>query len=137
MSIESNKALYRRFIQEIFNEGCLDRVSEFTAPDYVVREAPPGSPPGADAVKQIVTMFRTGFPDLNIVIEDLIGEGDWVASRATTHGTHLGMIFGMAPTGKKIAVTGLTMVKIEGGKLRESWVKNDVGVLMAQLGASH
>ncbi|MCD6074705.1 MAG: hypothetical protein K0Q70_1588 [Rhodospirillales bacterium] len=134
MPVDTNKALYRRFIQEIFNEGRLERLGAFTAPDYSVREAPPGTPPGADAVKQIVTLFRTAFPDLNIVIEELIGEGDWVAARATTHGTHQGTIFGVAPTGRKIAVTGLTMVRIVDGKLTESWVKNDIPALMAQLG---
>jgi predicted ester cyclase len=113
----------------------LDRLGDFTAPGYQVREVPPGTPPGADAVKQIVTMFRTGFPDLKIVIEELIGEGDWIAARATTHGTHQGTIFGIAPTGKTIAVSGLTMVKIVDGKLTESWVKNDIASLMAQLGA--
>ena len=136
MSIEANKALYRRFIQEIFNEGRLERLGDFTAPDYEVREAPPGSAARAEAVKQIVTQFRTGFPDLNIVIEELIGEGDWIAARATTRGTHHGTIFGVAPTGRKIAVTGLTMVRLADGKLTESWVKNDMASLMAQLGAT-
>jgi steroid delta-isomerase-like uncharacterized protein len=136
MSVDANKALYRRFIQEIFNEGRLDRLADFTAQDYEVREAPPGSGSGAEAVKQIVTQFRTGFPDLKIVIEKLIGEGDWIAACATTHGTHHGTIFGVAPTGRKIAVSGLTMVRIADGKLTESWVKNDMASLMAQLGAT-
>lgn len=135
MTAEQNKQHYRRFIQEIFNDGHLDRLSEFAAPDYVVREAPPSTPAGPEGIAQIVTMFRTGFPDLNIVIEELIGEGDWIAARATTHGTHKGMIFGIAPTGRKIAVSGLTMVRIVDGKLKESWVKNDVPSLMNQLGA--
>jgi predicted ester cyclase len=135
MSIATNKDIYRRFIQEVFNEGRLEHIADFTTSDYQVREAPPGSAPGAEAVKQIVTMFRSGFPDLKIVIEELIGEGDWLAARATTHGTHQGTIFGVAPTGRKIAVTGLTMVRLKDGKLAESWVKNDVPALMAQLGA--
>jgi predicted ester cyclase len=136
MSVADNKALYRRFIQTIFSEGQVERVGEFAAPNYRVREAPPGTPAGPDGIVQIVKMFRAGFSDLNLVIEELIGEGDWIAARATTHGTHSGTIFGIAPTGRKIAVTGLTMVKIVDGKLVESWVKNDVGALMAQLGAA-
>lgn len=133
--IEQNKALYRRFIQEIFNEGRLERVGEFTAPNYRVRDLPPGTPDGVETLKQIVSLFRAGFPDLSVTLDEVIGEGDTVAARATTRGTHKGKIFNVEPSGNKIAVSGLTMVKIENGKLVESCVKNDMQALMAQLNA--
>ena len=134
--IEKNKVIYRRFIQEIFNEGRLDKLTELVSPDYVLRAAPPGTPSGQEAIKQIVTMFRTAFPDLKITIEHLIGEGDTLAARSVTEGTHQGTIFGIHATGKAIKMPGLTMVRIANGKLQESWVRNDVLGLMNQLDPS-
>lgn len=136
MSLEQNKALYRRFIQEAFNEGRLDRLGEFLAPSYVFRDAPPGMAPGPDAIRETVTLFRAGFPDLDITLEELVAEGDKVCARSMMRGTHRGTIFGLAPTGRKVAVAGMTMVRLVEGRLVESWVKNDVTGLMAQLGAA-
>jgi steroid delta-isomerase-like uncharacterized protein len=133
--VQQNKAIYRRFIQKVFNEGQLNNLDEFLSQAYVVHDAPPGTPPrGTDAIKHIVTMFRTAFPDLDITIDELVAEGDKVCARATTRGTHQGPIFGIPPTGKTVEMTGLTMVTISDGRLVESWVKNDVMGLMKQLG---
>ncbi|HEY7355897.1 MAG TPA: ester cyclase [Ktedonobacterales bacterium] len=135
MDTEQNKAIYRRFIQEVFNEGRLDRMDELLSPSYVYRDAPPGTPPGAEAIRQVVTMFRGAFPDLTVTIEDQVAEGDEVCSRTTTRGTHRGTIFGFPATGKVITMPGLTMARIVDGRVAESWVKNDVMSLMNQLGA--
>jgi predicted ester cyclase len=130
---EENKAVYRRFIETLFNEGRLERLGELVDPDYVFHDAPPGTPQGPDAIREVVTMFRAAFPDLKITIEDQVAEGDKVCSRATTRGTHRGPIFGIAPTGRAIAMSGLTLVRIAGGRVAESWVKNDVAGLLTQL----
>ena len=134
MTTEQNKAVYRRFIQEVFNEGRLDALDTLLSPSYVLRDAPPGTPPGPQAVADVVRMFRAAFPDLAITIDELVAEGDTVCARATTRGTHRGTIFGLAPTGRPLAMTGLTMVRIQDGRLVESWVRNDVAGLMRQLG---
>ncbi len=128
-----NKNIYRRFIQEIFNNGRLDQLSEFVSESYILHDAPPGMPSGPEAIKQIVSMFRTGFPDLTIMIDHLIGEGDMLAAKSATQGTHLGNIFGVPATGKLIKISGLTMVCIKNGKLTASWVRNDMVGLMEQL----
>ena len=135
MTTEENKAVYQRFIGEVFNKGNFDVLDEVLAPSYMIQDAPLGSPAGAEAVKQVVTMFRTGFPDLEIKIEDLIAEDDKVAARSTLTGTHRGAIFGIAPTGKSISMPSLTMVRIVDGRLVWSSVKNDTATLMRQLGA--
>jgi len=132
--MESNKTLYRDFIQQVFNEGRLDSLDRFLAPDYVIRDAPSGTPTGADGVRQIVTMFRDAFPDLEITLDDVIAEGDLVASSSILRGTHKGAIFGIPPTGKSVSAPGLTMVRIIDGRLVESRVKNDTTALMIQLG---
>lgn len=136
MSTEQNKALYRRYIEEVFNQGQLATLDEVLAPDYVYRDAPPGTPPGAAAIKQVVTMFHAAFPDFRIELEELVAEGDKVCARATSRGTHSGPMFGIAPTGRKITMHGFTMVRVADGRIQESWVTNDVLGLLAQLGAT-
>ncbi len=135
MATGQNKAIYRRFIQEVFNEGRLDRLDELLSPSYVYRDAPPGTPAGPEAIRQVVSLFRGAFPDLTVTIEEQIAEGDKVCSRTTTRGTHRGTLFGIPATGKTITMPGLTLVRIADGRVAESWVKNDVLGLMSQLGA--
>jgi predicted ester cyclase len=135
MTTEQNKAIYRRFIQEVFNEGHLDKLDEFLDPSYSIQDAPPGTPAGAEGVRSVVSMFRRAFPDLHIVLDDLVAEDDKVCARSTLRGTHRGEIFGIAETGKGVTMTSLTMVRIRDGRLTESWVKNDVTALMNQLTA--
>jgi len=135
-TLEHNKAQYRRFIDVIFNEGRIDQLPEFVTSNYVLHDGPPGTPPGAEAIRQIVTQFRAAFPDLKITIEDQVAEGDKVCSRATTRGTHRGTMFGIPPTGRAVAMSGLTLVRFVDGRVSDSWVKNDVAGLMAQLRAT-
>jgi steroid delta-isomerase-like uncharacterized protein len=130
---EENKSVYQRYIQTVFNEGRLDQLNELLTPNYVYRDAPPGTPPGPEAIRQVVSMFRAAFPDLQITIEDQIAEGDKVCSRAITRGTHRGTIFGIPPTGKTVLMRGMTIVRIVEGRIAESWVSNDVMGLMNQL----
>ncbi len=128
-----NKVVYRRLIDEIFNEGRLDMINEVLSPSYIYHDAPQGTPPGLEGIKQIVSAFRAAFPDLKITIEDQISEGDKVCSRTTMRGTHKGIIFGIPPTGKSITMHGMTMARIADGLVIESWVKNDVKGLLDQL----
>jgi steroid delta-isomerase-like uncharacterized protein len=135
MTAATNKERYREFIQAIFNEARFDRLDDFLAPSYAIQEAPPGTAPGREGVRQVVTMFRTAFPDMTITLDEVVAEGDTVAALSTLRGTHRGEFMGVAPTGKTVSVTSLTMVRLEGGRLTKSWVKNDVASLMRQLGA--
>ena len=132
-AIDQNKAIYRDFIESVFNRGQLHRLDEFLDPGYVLHDPPPGTPAGRAAVAAIVTTFRSAFPDLRVTIQDQVAEGDRVCSLALTEGTHRGTIFGAPPTGRRVQMSGLTLVRIEQGRVAESWVKNDVAALMAQL----
>ena len=135
MTTEANKAVYRDFIETVFNQGRFDRLGELLDPTYTIVDAPPGSPPGAEGVKAVVTMFRGAFPDLQITLDEVIAEGDSVAARSTLRGSHRGPIFGIEPTGKAVAMVSLTFVHVRDGRLTDSLVKNDVASLMRQLGA--
>jgi predicted ester cyclase len=136
MSTAENKVLYRRFIEEGFNQGLLATLDEVLAAGYVDYDAPPGTPAGPDGIKQIVSLFRAAFPDLHIDIEEQVAEGDVVCSRLRTTGTHQGELFGMPANGTRITMTGLTMVRVVKGQLVEGWVKNDMLGLLQQIGGA-
>ncbi len=88
-----------------------------------------------DAFKQLVTLYRTAFPDFRVPIEDLVAEGDRVVVRWTARGTHQGELMGNAPSGNRMAVTGILIDRVSGGKIEEEWVDYDTLHLMQQIGA--
>ena len=133
-SIEANKAAIRRFYEEFLSRGDLAVADELCAPDYAAHFLPPWAPNGVEGLKQILTMYRTAFPDVRSTIEDLIAEGDQVIARATTRGTHRGAFMGIPPTGKQVAVIGIDAFRLVDGKIVEHWLnRDDVGILQ-QLG---
>jgi predicted ester cyclase len=80
-------------------------------------------------------MFRAGYSDAQITVDDQIAEGDKVASRWTGRGTHDGELMGIAPTGKHVAVAGLTISRVENGRVVEEWTNWDTLGMLQQLGA--
>src|SRR5215208_1864817 len=88
MSVEENKALFRRTYEELLNRGNLDVADELVAPMFINHEAPPGRDRGPESMRGLATMLRTAFPDLHFEIEDMVAEGDMVAGRLTMSGTH-------------------------------------------------
>jgi predicted ester cyclase len=124
MSTEENKDLVRREQEELWNHtGNLDAAGELFAPEQ------------AEAARQEAADFRRGFPDVVSTIEDLIAEGDMVAARWSSRATHLGEYAGVAPTGKEVEFTGISVYRIEGGRIAESWTEEDELGLMRQIGA--
>ena len=134
MSAAENSALVRRFIDEIFNQGNLAVAEEILAPDYVHHDPTTnqfGS--GIEGFRQMISLYRQAF-DLHIVLEDQIAAEDKVVDRWTGHGTHQGEFMGLAPTGKRITATGISIHRIEGGKIAETWNNYDALGLFQQLG---
>ncbi|OLC25191.1 MAG: hypothetical protein AUG06_11900 [Actinobacteria bacterium 13_1_20CM_2_65_11] len=134
---EDLKELMRRFVEEVWNQGNLDVVDQLAAPGCVTHDpaAPGGELRGPDGIKQLVSMYRKAFPDTRFVINDLIVEGDEVAGRFTASGTHKGALMGIAPTGKRVSITGLTITRFQDGKQVESWASYDQVGMLQQLGA--
>ena len=124
MSAEENKVLVRRDQEELWTHtGNLDAAEELFVPEY------------AEAAKQEAADLRQGFPDVVSTIEDLIAEGDKVVARWRAQATHQGEYMGIPPTGNRVEFTGISMYRIEAGKIAESWnVEDDLG-LMRQIGA--
>src|SRR5437867_2463734 len=107
MSAEENKALYRRVLEENISQGNMAVADELIAPDILDHTNPPGLQHGIASHKAVVTLFRTAFPDLQVKIENMLAEGDKVVARTTIRGTHQGPFFGIPPTGKQIAISGI------------------------------
>ena len=136
MSTEANKAIARRFLEEVFGQGKLAVADEILAPDHVDHGpgALPGTPPGPEGSKMLVTVYRNAFPDIHFTIDEQIAEGDKVVTRWTGHATHQGELAGIPATGKSATVTGMGVDRIVNGKIAESWGIFDQFGMMQQLG---
>ncbi|MEO8397150.1 MAG: ester cyclase, partial [Chloroflexota bacterium] len=139
MAESQKKQIYRRFVDEVINKGNVSIIPELYHPDYVDHSAPPGAPQGVsvfDQVAAIPKMFRGAFPDVHFVIEDMVEDGDWVSTRVTGRGQHLGRPFmGQNPTGRKIAWSSLGFFRIKDGKIVEHYGQPDMLGLFEQVHA--
>ncbi|HEX4999831.1 MAG TPA: ester cyclase [Terriglobia bacterium] len=136
MSLEDNKALVRRFCEEVWNKGNVDAARDIFAADYVRHDLRPGNPlPGPEGQRKIALDFRAAFPDLRMTIDLMVAENDMVVVRWTTEGTHTGRWANVEPTGKHARFSGVNIFRIQDGKVVELWNHRDDLGLMQQLGA--
>ena len=135
MSAEENKAVSRRVAEEIFNGGNVDLADELYAPDYVLHDPSlPEDLHGPEGIKRYAAMTLGAFPDIRVVVEDQVAEGDKVVSRWTANGTHTGDLMGIPPTGRRVEISGVTINRFSGGKIAEDWYQSDDLGMMQQLG---
>ena len=131
MSAEENKALARRSWETVDDP---DRLDEVYAHD-VAWHNPEGDVRGIEEARQFADMYKTAFPDMSATVEDVIAEGDKVVTRVRLRGTHQGEIEEFGPaTGRQVEVEGLSLHRIEGGKIVEEWNSYDNLSLLQQLG---
>ena len=135
MSTEENKAVVRRVIEEVVNEGNLELVDEVLASDYIYH-FPTHDIKGPEGFREFVTMMRGVFPDLHVTIDDIIAEGDTVAVRVTMRGTFKGEMMGNAPTGKRLEFPEAVFVRFEDGKEVEATAYGNMLSFNEQLGIS-
>ena len=130
---EENKAIALR-ATEIVNQKNPDLIEECYPPDFVWH-GPDQDIRGYEQAKQLSSTFFAAFPDAQMTDEDVIAEGEKVVRRYTTHATHQGEteMFG-PPTGRQIELKGITIHRIEGGKIVEEWESFDNLSMMKQLG---
>ena len=129
----TNKEIVRRFSDELWGQGNLAAADQILSVDLIEHNPLPGQPPGREGHKQVVALFRSAFPDLHVVTEDLVEEGDRVALRWKAEGTHRGDLMGLAPTGKRVTLTGIEILRINGGKIVERWAEDNGQAALAQL----
>jgi len=147
LSTEDNKAIVRRFFEEVNNQGNVAAVDELLAPNIILHfDAPSDVPVSAESqfslegIKQVLSEFRSTFPDLHYTIDLLIAEGDLVVSRVTARGTHTGeyrglTYKGMPPTGKQVTWTETQIFRLAAGKIVEYWSNEDDVGRLQQVGA--
>ena len=134
MSVEQNKAIVRRFFDEVLNQKDFGTVDELCAENYVLNVPPNPMIRGQEGLKQFLNTLFTALPDIHYTVEDMVAEGDKVAVRWTCCGTHKGEYMNIAPTLKEITVTGIHILRIASGKMEEDWANVDFLGMMQQLG---
>ena len=134
MSAHDNKTLVRLIIEEAFNKGNLDIADGRLSDDYQVHMPGGSLRRGPQAFKASIGIWRGAFDDIHMTIEDVIGDGDLVANRFTTRGTHTGPLMGLPATGRQIVVQGQELHRVVDGRVSESWICDDVPSILVQLG---
>ncbi len=128
-------ALLKRFYDAVFNLPNLTKAQNLIAPDYIDHNpVNPKSLSGIEGLMHTSKLFRTGFPDLVIAIEDLIVGRDRIVARIRMRGTHQGEFMGLKPTGKQINVSAVEIYATDGEKISERWGNLDGIALFRQLG---
>jgi steroid delta-isomerase-like uncharacterized protein len=133
---DQNKSIARRAL-ELFSSGDLDELDQLVSEDAVDHDTqnPNAGIHGPEGAKRTAGIYRGAFSDLKITVADQIAEGDKVVTRWTAVGTQDGDLPGLPASGRSSTVTGITIDRIEGGKIVESWGNWDTLGMMQQLGA--
>ena len=134
MSTAENKAVVRRFIEEIFVQGRRETVDELLADDFVPHTWPSTGHP-KDDLKSAIDRTSKGLANPTFTIDDMIAEGDQVAARLTTSATQVGEFMGMPPSGKTYEIEEIHIFRLRDGKVTEHWHQLDQMGMMKQLGA--
>ena len=133
VSVEENKAIVRRFIEEVWNQHKLDAFDEIVAADYAHHDEPCADLPTVQDFRDWIALGYKGFPDSSHSIEDVIGERDRVVVRGATSGTHTEQVWHVAPTGRAFKSRWVYTVRLSGGKIVEGWMNWDRMGLQLQL----
>ena len=136
--LEENKALVRRWFDEVWNKGRSEAIDEMFAADGIAHglsDDPETPLQGPADFKPFHAVFRGAFPNVDIVVEDLVAEGDKVAARCSVRGKHTGDHLGVAASNAAVEFTGITIVRIKDGKIAEAWNNFDFLKMNKQIGA--
>jgi steroid delta-isomerase-like uncharacterized protein len=132
---ERNKAVVRRFIEEVQNKKDFAVFDELNDPEFVNLSAPPGVPADREGGKMFLGAFVNAFPDSRVTIDDMIAEGDRVVTKKTFTGTHTGEFNGIPATGNRVTVQYVDILRLRDGKIIEHWLAMDQLSFLQQLGA--
>lgn len=134
MSVEENKATFRRFVEDVLGSGQVDALQDLVADDFEDHGSMPGQQPGRAGLATKVHAIREAFPDLTAKVLMMIGEDNLVVGQVALSGTHQGALMGISPTNRSIDVTEFHMWRFVDGKGVEHWELSDKLVLLGQLG---
>ena len=131
MTLEEHKVIVRRFFEEAWNQQYLNVVDEIFAPTVLFS----GQVVTREALKQALAARRVAFPDIHVTVDDQVAEGQKVSTRRTWQATHRGPYRGVAPTGKQVKWTQISVVRFSEGRIVEDWTVADELSILQQLGA--
>ncbi|HEY0006621.1 MAG TPA: ester cyclase [Pyrinomonadaceae bacterium] len=137
---DENKALIRRWFEEVWNKGRADAIDEMFAEDgiaYGLADETGNPLKGPSGFKPFFQKFRGAFPEIVVTVEDAITEGDKVAARCTVRGTHLGDTLGFKATEQPIELTGICLARLRDGQIVEAWNSFDFMSMFQQLNVLH
>ncbi|WP_227355242.1 ester cyclase [Haladaptatus salinisoli] len=132
---ERNKAVVRRYADEVWGEGNVDAMDELLTPEQVYHDPTFSGAEHVDEFKEFIRGYRAAFPDLRYDVEGIVAEDDYVAFWGRVRGTQEGEFLGVPPTGNRIDIMGIGVVRLEDGKIAERWANFDVYGMMKQLDA--
>lgn len=134
---EQNIAVVRQWFEEVWNQGSEASIDKLFSPDTVAHGLGDSERDvhGPDEMKPFVANIRGAIPDTHISIDDILTDGDRVAVRVTLRGTHTGAGLGVPPTGRKVSIQGIIIVRVAGGRIVEGWNSYDQLGLLRQIGA--
>src|SRR5689334_10881275 len=135
MAEPDNVAVVRRWTNEGFAQGRVELADELVAEDFVNHNPVPGQVPGREGLKTAVRGLRVAFPDLSVTEGDIIAAGDKVVLRDTIRGTHRGPFAGIAPTGRSITMSRISIFRVVDGRITENWNMVDMLGALRQMGA--
>ncbi len=131
---ERNKAVIRRFVEEVQNKKDFSAYDELNDPDFVNLSSPPGVPPDREGGKIFLSGFLNAFPDSRFTIDEMIAEGDRVATKKTFTGTHTADLGEIRATGKRVTLEYVDIMRVRDGKIIEHWHTMDQLSFLQQLG---
>ena len=138
---EQYETLAHRWFEEVWNKGRVEAIDEMFACEGIAhgltdQEGNELRLRGPEGYKPFFEDFRNAIPDVKIIVEDTVTEGDKVVARCRVEGTHRGEGLGVAPTGKRVMFTGMTIIRVKDGKIVEAWNNFDFKKLFRQIGKS-
>lgn len=134
MSTADTKKLYRRLIEEVFNQQNLDVLGDIVTDDFVDHDPIPGQAAGWEGLRAALADYFAAFPDMSVTIDHLVAEDDLIAAHGSMHGTHQGPLLDIPPTGKAVTLKWFDLARVENGKFAERWGADDTFSMMQQLG---
>jgi steroid delta-isomerase-like uncharacterized protein len=134
MTGPDNKAIVRRYYDDVLNRRMVDALDQLATDDYHEHDPFPGQGDGLADFKARVRLVLTAFDPYRFTVEDVVAEGDRVAVRWTAGGTHSGEFVGIPPTGKQFTIAGIDVHGVRDGRMAEHWHVVDQLALLQQLG---
>jgi steroid delta-isomerase-like uncharacterized protein len=128
-----SKQLLERLFEELWQHGRFAAADELVTPDYLAAAPGMRDLSGPDGIRQLVTAYRSGFPDLVVTIDNQLAQGDNVVTEFSMQGRHTGNWTGVRATGREISLRGCAFSRVADGRIARQWYEWDRRRILEQL----